>query len=93
LVSSGQLLDVFVGWRHLIVGVEIARQSCEPERRIRARTGYGKVPEPTAESRKPAALTKAPNVWLRVLSGIETDHEPAEKLPPSTDHDGVAPPG
>jgi hypothetical protein len=51
------------------------------------------VPEPTAESRKPAALTNALNVWLKALSGIETDHDPAEKLPPSTDHDGVAPPG
>jgi hypothetical protein len=55
--------------------------------------GYGKVADPTDESTNPVALTNAEKVWLLPSSGIEVDHDPTEKAPPSTCQEGVAPPG
>jgi hypothetical protein len=51
------------------------------------------VADPIDESTNPVAVTNAEKVWLPPLSGIEVDHNPAEKAPPSTCQDGVAPPG
>jgi hypothetical protein len=50
------------------------------------------VADPIDESTNPVAVTNAEKVWL-VPSGIEVDHDPAEKAPPSTCQNGVAPPG
>jgi hypothetical protein len=51
------------------------------------------VADPVGEFTNPVALTNAEKVWLLPSTGNEVDHDPAEKPPPSTCQNGVAPTG
>jgi hypothetical protein len=51
------------------------------------------VADPIDESTNPVADTNAEKMWGLPSSRIEVDHDPAEKAPPSTCQEGVAPPG